>query len=146
MNRPKKAIMKSLLILLTIITSQFFSSTSFSQEKDGIHHGAEETFKYWAGEEPWEGIEVFNGQYWASDHFTKEYILYMELKVPVEMAKHFISDNNLQITDDELEIPDDAPQWFNPPKGFKKYRAGSQGSKYFINPETGYMFMYEVQL
>ena len=138
--------MKSLYILLIAFIFLSFSNQSFSQQKEAQHFGAEETFKYWAGEEPWEGIEVSNGQYWSSNHYTKEYILYMELKVPVDMAKYFIKDNNLQITDDELELPDDAPDWFKPPKGFKKYKAGSQGSKYFINPETGDMFMYEVQL
>ncbi len=136
--------MKNIIKSLFLIPVFAVSFTCFAQ--DGMHYGAKETFKYWAGEDPWEGIVVLNGQYWSSAHWTKEYIMYMDVKVPIEMALSFIADNGLQATNDDVKFPKDAPEWFNPPKDFKEYKAGNQGSKYFINTETGHMFMYEVQL
>lgn len=114
--------------------------------QDGMHYGAKETFRYWAGEDPWEGVTVKNGQYWASAHWTKEYIMYMEVIVPKEIAKHFITDNKLVLTNDKVKYPSDAPSWFKPKKTMKEYKAGSQGSKYFIDLNTGHMFIYEVQM
>ena len=103
------------------------------QDQEGMHYGANETFKYWAGEEPWEGIDVLNGQYWASSHFTKEYIMYMEVIIPLDMAINFITDNKLEKINDTEKFPNDAPEWFKPTKGCEEYKAGYQGSKYFIN-------------
>lgn len=108
-----------------------------------IHVGALETFRYWADAEPTADTQVLNGQYWSSSHFTKEYIMYLELRTP--WAKDFPHDNGLERTDYELQIPTDAPAWFIPPDGFEIWK-GSQGSRYFIDPETGHMFIYEVQL
>ncbi|CAA6824281.1 MAG: Unknown protein [uncultured Aureispira sp.] len=136
--------MKHLLILLCSLLFLTISKQAYAQ--DDIHYGAEETFQYWAGAAPWEGIEVLNGQYWSSAHWSKEYILYMEVNVPVKMALDFIKDNRLKITADEVKFPEDAPDWFQPLSSFKEYEAGSQGSKYFINTATGHMFIYEVQL
>ncbi len=137
-------------ISLLLYAFLFLSLTNFSygQDQEGMHYGAKETFKYWAGEEPWEGIDVRNGQYWSSSHFTKEYIMYMEVIVPIEMALSFINDkyNRLELVDEEVKFPSDAPEWFQPPTNYKEYKGGNQGSKYFINTETGHMFMYEIQL
>ena len=140
--------MKNLSILFYSFIFLSLSNLSYGQDNKGMHYGATETFKYWAGEDPWEGIDVLNGQYWSSAHFTKEYIMYMEVIVPTEMALNFIKDeyNKLKLTDDEVKFPTDAPEWFKPPSGFKEYKKGNQGSKYFINTETGHMFMYEIQL
>lgn len=140
--------MKKLPILLISFILLFVSNRSIGQNKEGMHYGAKETFKYWAGEEPWEGIDVKNGQYWSSAHFTKEYIMYMEVIVPKEMALNFINDdyNKLELIEGQVNLPDDAPKWFKPPKDFKIYKRGHQGSLYFIDTDSGYMFMYEVKL
>ena len=130
------------IILLTLGLA--LSSVASAQE--GMHFGANETFKYWTGSAPWKGIKVVNGQYWASNHFTKEYKMYMEVKVPINMATNFITDNKLTPIDDKIKYPADAPGWFTPTEICKEYKAGTQGSKYFIDLKTGYMFMYEIQL
>jgi len=136
--------MQNLIIVLCFLLALSISEQSYGQID--IHYGAEKTFEYWAGSAPWEGIEVLNGQYWSSAHWSKEYILYMEVTVPVKMALDFIEDNQLETVEDEVKFPEDAPDWFQPLKTFKEYEAGSQGSKYFINTATGHLFIYEVQL
>tara|TARA_R100000951_G_C2630931_1_gene177627 strand:- start:547 stop:969 length:423 start_codon:yes stop_codon:yes gene_type:complete len=140
--------MKKAHFLFCSILFLFVTKVSFGQDKEGVHYGANETFKYWAGEEPWEGIDVKNGQYWSSAHFTKEYIMYMEVIVPKDMALSFVNDeyNKLELVEGKINLPDDKPDWFKPPKDFKVYKRGSQGSLYFIDLDTGYMFIYEIQL
>jgi hypothetical protein len=140
--------MKKLTIYFFLFVILLVSKTSMGQDEVGMHFGANETFKYWAGEDPWEGIDVKNGQYWSSDHITKEYIMYMEVIVPKEMAQSFINDeyNKLELTQETPGLPNNAPEWFKPPKDFKVYKRGRQGSIYFIDTDTGYMFIYEVQL
>lgn len=137
-------------ILFCFFIFFFVSNVTLGQDEEEIHYGAKETFKYWAGEEPWEGIDVKNGQYWSSAHFTKEYIMYMEVILPKDMAQDFITDeyNKLELLEDKymVNLPDDKPDWFKPPKDFKVYKRGSQGSLYFIDLDTGNMFMYEIQL
>lgn len=141
--------MRILFTLLCIVSFTFAaadSSKTYTDESGRlIHVGALETFRYWANEDPPSDFTVLNGQYWKSGHFTKEYIMYMELTVPTDMAKYFCEDNNLKQTKTDLKTPDGSPKWFNPPKGYEVW-LGTQGSKYFINPKTGHMFMYEVQL
>ena len=62
------------------------------------------------------------------------------------MATYFIKDNGLIKVNETVKFPKDAPDWFKPPKDCGEYKAGSQGSKYFINTKTGLMYMYEVEL
>lgn len=110
-------------------------------------HSGEETYQYWSGgyssEE--DNVEVLNGCYWSSSHFTKEYTLYMELIVPVNVLKHFPEDNGLErIINPSDSNRDFGPDWFTPPADFEVW-GGQLGSRYFMNPKTGHMFMYEVQ-
>lgn len=105
--------------------------------------GGLETFRYWAEGEPGSSTEVLNGQYWSSSHFTKEYIMYLELRS--SWAKDFPTENGLQRAVGPLEIPKDAPDWFSPSEDYDVW-IGSQGSLYFIDPNSGHMFFHEVQL
>ena len=133
---------KTLFFLFSIVIAM---SSSCNGQTSKIYKGALETYKYWAGERPGKNMKVLNGQYWCSSHFTKEYILYMEIIVPVKSAKNFPADNKLTQADKKVMLPDDAPSWFKPPKQFKLW-LGNQGSMYFIDISTGHIFMYEVQL
>ena len=90
-------------------------------------------------------MKVLNGQYWSSPHFTKEYIMYLELIGPKKLIQRFPNDNRLTISDKKVSLPKDAPSWFQPPKDYEIW-LGKQGSLYFINPTTGHAFFYEVQL
>jgi len=102
-----------------------------------------ETYKYWADTEVPENTKVLNGQYWSSIHFTKEYILYMEIKAP--WFADFIRYNSLKKSNKNLKIPSDAPKWFSPKDSINLW-TGEQGSLYFIDTINGHMFMYEKQL
>ncbi len=109
---------------------------------DDIHLGGLETYRYWAESEPSSETKVLNGQYMSTSHFTKEYVMYLELEA--KWAKTFAKDNGLHLGESNHAIPNDAPKWFNPPKEYEIWE-GSQGSTYFINSNTGHMFIYEVQ-
>jgi len=138
-----------LVFLLTLVFSGCGCSNSNKSkvytDSSGkkIHLGGQETFRYWAETEPTPETEVLNGQYWSSSHFTKEYILYMEIKA--FWIKDFAPENRLQRADSERDFPNDAPNWFKPPNDYEVWK-GDQGSRYFINSATGHMFMYEIQL
>ncbi|MEP6677391.1 MAG: hypothetical protein ABJA78_19680 [Ferruginibacter sp.] len=101
------------------------------------------TYKFWAGEDPDSTKTIINGEYWTFGHFTKEYKLYMEIKVRPALAKYFITDNNLK--PGKYRMSSEAPKWFRPPKNFEVWM-GSQESMYYINTKTGYIYMHEVQL
>ena len=105
--------------------------------------GGAKTYRFWAGEDPDSTIKVINGEYWSYAHFTKEYKMFLELKVKPDLAKSFITDNSLK--EGKYREINDAPKWFKPPKDWGVWE-GSQGSIYYINLESGHMYMYEVQL
>lgn len=113
-----------------------------TEADDDIHLGGLDTYRYWAEREPSPGTKVLNGQYKSSSHFTQEYVMYLELEA--KWAKSFAKDSGLHHAESNPDIPNDAPKWFNPPKGYEIWE-GSQGSTYFINSNTGHMFIYEVQ-
>ncbi|MFN5183967.1 MAG: hypothetical protein ACK5D5_13175 [Bacteroidota bacterium] len=123
---------------------QKMEETKAEKDVEEIHYGALETYRYWAGENPPDDIKIINGQYWSSAHFTKEYVMYLELKVPVKLASSFPKDNNLILSDKKFDFSNDAPDWFKPPKNYQVW-LGQQGSKYFINLKTGHIFIYELQ-
>ena len=77
-----------------------------------------EAYKYWAGEEPPKDIQVLNGQYWESAHWTKEYTIYLELQATPYWFTQLIEQNNLK-PDTIYHIPNDAPRWFKPSKNMK---------------------------
>ena len=88
--------------------STHISSNFGPKWRRGMHCRVNEAFKYWAGEEPWEAIDVKNGQYWWSNHFTKEHIMYMEVIVPKTIALDFINDsyNKMEAFEGEATLPD----------------------------------------
>ena len=107
------------------------------------------SYKYWAGSNPSKNIEILNGNYWESAHFTKEYILYLEMKTSKIWIEQFIKINHLKLSKEiEIDLPADAPFWFKPKEGLKVYISSdySQGSIYFVNAETGYILIYEIQI
>ena len=105
-------------------------------------------YKFWAGEKPPKEIQVVHGKYWQSSHWSKEYILYLELNASPLWRKEFIKQNNLILSKTEIILPSDAPSWFKPTGNFRVFvREGfSQGSVYYEDPVNGRMFIYEIQL
>ncbi|HEV3326408.1 MAG TPA: hypothetical protein VG052_12410 [Puia sp.] len=139
MKHPLKTIPFALMICLT---GAFVSCTEKKTE-DPI-----EAYKYWAGELPAGNIKVARGKYWQSAHWSREYILYLELTAPPEWRTRFITQNKLAETKQEYALPSDAPDWFKPGKGFRTLApaAPDQGSVYYEDSVTGEMFIYEIQL
>ncbi|HEU4496785.1 MAG TPA: hypothetical protein VFR70_07010 [Flavobacterium sp.] len=109
----------------------------------------EEAYEYWTGTEPENDIKILNGRYWQSSHWTKEYELYLEMQTSPKLVQEFIRQNKLKVkTSTELNLPDNAPNWFKPRIGLKVYEPSgfSQGSIYFVDEKTGYIMFYEIQL
>jgi hypothetical protein len=109
----------------------------------------EEVFFLWSGTKPTNKIKLINGKYWQSAHFSKEYKMYLELNATNNWTSEFIKQNNLKLlTSTSLDIPNDAPVWFNVKSGFKIFVPSefSQGSLYFVDEKTGNMLIYEIQL
>jgi hypothetical protein len=107
-----------------------------------------EAYKLWAGEKPMNEVMVIHGKYWSSSHWSKEYIVYLEIKAPSIWRKEFFKQNELIHTRTNLEIPSDAPTWFKPTPNFKTWvsKDSIEGSKYFEDTASGHMFIYEIQL
>lgn len=131
----------------TLIALAFiiFTLTSCSETQTS---DAKKTFKYWAGTNPPSDIEILNGQYWQSGHWTKEYIMYLKLKPSKTWWNEFINQNSLTVDTTKWTKPDDAPSWFEPTENSKQYgQLGfSQGSRYFQDTSTGVCYIYEIQL
>lgn len=109
---------------------------------------ANESFELWTNHSVPKDIEVINGQFWKSPHFTYEYITFLHFKAPKKWVKEFIKINDLKISTESQTLPEDVPKWFAPYVGQKVYIPAefSQGSMYFVNERTGEVFFYEIQL
>ena len=53
-------------------------------------------YKYWSGLSPTKNLNLTNGEYWKSSHWTNEYIMYLELKPSKKWWTNFIHQNNLK--------------------------------------------------
>lgn len=129
-----------LLLLPVLLLSGCLSKETSSAEK---------TYRYWAGEDAPRELRLLKGKYWESPHFTKEYIMFLEIQAPKSWVNSFIALNKLAPSKDSGFVqPSEAPSWFKPtkrqiafePTGF------SQGSTYFIDTLSGHMLIYEIQL
>jgi len=132
------------IFILALLTT--FLLTSCSELKTT---NPKETYKYWAGTNPSADIELINGQYWRSAHWTLEYIMYLEFKPTEIWWNEFLKQNN--IVEDKVKwiIPTDAPNWFKPSDSSVRYRIErdfDQGSRYFRDKLTGICYIYEIQL
>ena len=108
-----------------------------------------QAYKYWAGSNPPEEIQILNGRYWESAHWTKEYIMYLKISPTPEWWDAFVAMNQLTIDHAGYILPEDAPAWFDVRRDFVVYsRKGvfDQGSRYFLDPISGICYLYEVQL
>src|SRR5688500_8435827 len=95
--------------LLTILLLLLLFSCS-----EKISSDAEECYRLWSGIKPPKEINVVNGSYWQSAHFTKEYILFLEIKANDYWIKQFIKENKLVPANDKWAQPNKTPSWFVP--------------------------------
>jgi len=137
--------MNRIIIFTITLVALSFVQTSCHRKRS---ENPREVYSLWAGEAPPKDVKVLKGRYWQSAHFTKEYIVYMELIAPREWMQAFIEQNKLKIENHDRETPIDAPDWFKPPGDHIVWTPSgfSQGSKYFIDSAYTHMFLYEIQL
>jgi len=128
-------------LLLTIYTLTSCTETKTSDAKD--------TYKYWAGTNPPDDIELLNGQYWESPHWSKEYIMYLKLKPTNIWWDEFLRQNSISKDNGNWTVPNDAPIWFKPSDNSVRLRSSSdfdQGSRFFRDSLSGICYIYEIQL
>ncbi|MFT3843884.1 MAG: hypothetical protein QM725_02435 [Lacibacter sp.] len=108
----------------------------------------QETYKYWTGANAPNDIELLNGQYWQSAHFTKEYIMFLKFKPSKKWWNEFTKQNNLITDTTKWTNPSETPNWFLPTNKSLQFRqAGfSESSRYFCDTSTGICYIYEMQL
>lgn len=131
------------IIVLSIITL-FATSCSEINTNNPI-----ETYKYWSGTNPTKDLEVINGKYWQSGHWTREYIMYLKLKPTENWWNDFIKENNLTIDKGAWTKSSDSPEWFNHSEStiiYKQEGDFDQGSRYLKDTITGECYIYEIQL
>ena len=110
-----------------------------------------EVYEYWSGTADSDSnVKLIQGEYWQSGHFTKEYIMYLEILPKKIWWNEFVKQNNLIIdTVKDKYLKEREPDWFKPSGNSIKYKTDSgfdQGSRYYIEPKTGICFFYEIQL
>lgn len=130
----------------TILLLTLFALTSCLETRTS---DAKETFKYWAGTNAPDDLEILGGQYWQSAHWTREYIVYLKFISTEEWWSEFLRQNNLSADKDNWTLPIDAPAWFMPSDSSIRYRGGEdfdQGSRFFRDTTTGVCYIYEIQL
>ncbi len=104
-------------------------------------------YTLWAYQKPDKNIEVLNGQYWKSAHWTNEYIVYLQIQTSQTWWNAFTKKNNLLKDTIQWQLPSTAPTWFTPSEKSESYRnPDNTESLYLYNPETEETFIYENQL
>jgi len=111
-------------------------------------YDAKESYELWAFESVPADIEVIHGQFWKSSHWTYEYRTYLKFRASKKWINSFIQTNNLKVASGDFDLPDQAPNWFDPKIGQRAYIKNefSQGSIYFVDDKTGEVLIYEIQL
>jgi len=130
---------------LTIILGTLIFLTSCSEINTT---DPEQVYKYWSGLSAPADLELIEGQYWQSAHWTKEYIMFLKFNPTKEWWVSFLDQNQLVI-DNQWVKPSNAPEWFTPPDESVMYSSGDsfdQGSRYFRDTLTNQCYIYEIQL
>ena len=109
-----------------------------------------EVYRLWSGSnEVPKGVTLIHGKYWQSAHWSKEYIMYLELKATTFWRSEFIRQNNLVYKKDTtITLEQDAPDWFKPTAQYKIFIPSgfSEGSVYYYDTVGERMLIYEIQL
>jgi hypothetical protein len=106
-----------------------------------------EVYHYWAGTQPPEDMELMEGNYWKSAHWTKEYILFLKFKPTTLWWDEFLKQNRISEDKGEWILPADAPDWFTPSESSTRYGNGDKfnESRFFRDSQTGICYIYEIQ-
>ncbi|MBI1288407.1 MAG: hypothetical protein GC178_12615 [Flavobacteriales bacterium] len=108
-----------------------------------------EAWKYWLGIEVPQQVELYNGEYYQSPHFTLEYELFLKFKTDKSWFIELAAYNNLELdtTGNDWARWTELPAWFKPDKYSLTYCKDQtdvfERSRYIINPKTGVCYVYE---
>lgn len=118
----------------------------------------EQVYYHWSDGGVPTGVELLKGRYWQSGHWTKEYVMFLQLKPTRDWWQNFKEINRFEghridkvgVSRSEIfevEAPDwiEKPDWFTPDKGSEVYGQFG-GSKYFWDTNKEMLFIYEIQL
>ena len=106
-------------------------------------------WKYWAGSEPPDEIQLIKGEYYQSPHFSLEYELFLNFKTEKKWFDDFVAYNNLEldtIRNDWIRWTD-LPDWFKLNNEYLIYCKDQvdefERSRYIFNPSSGNCYIYE---
>lgn len=95
-------------------------------------------------------MKVINGKYWESGHFTKEYIMFLEIETDKYFWNKFKQENQLVIDTIKNENRmSEKPKWFTPSENSIQYKLNDnfdQGSRYYEDLINNKIYIYEIQL
>ncbi|MFT3911656.1 MAG: hypothetical protein QM737_19695 [Ferruginibacter sp.] len=105
-------------------------------------------YKYWSGSKAPKEIELIHARYWESSHWSKEYIMYMELKAPTHWIQEYIEQNKLIKAGNAKITANDIPAWFNPSAKSKIYTMADSTNRsvYYYDSLNHKLLIYEIQL
>lgn len=131
------------LKLIAVLAFTIFLSAC----REKTYHNPYEVYKRWAGSDPSSDVEVIHGKYWESAHWSKEYVLFIELKASKGWVEEFAKQNKL-VKDSTTDQISGVPDWFNPTKEFLRFRRKNDmyGSRYYFNLKSDKVFIFEAQL
>ncbi len=132
----------SKLKLALIFSVLLFTSCSETRTSD-----AKEAFEFWTGQSNNSQVEVLNGQYWSSAHWSYEYEVFLKLNPTKKWLNELIKLNDLEKTTDRLIYSiEQTPEWFNPPENCIVYKSQFGNSRYYLDALTGELYVFEIQL
>lgn len=105
-----------------------------------------EAYKYWSGTAIPDNVEVIEGEYYQSPHFTLEFEFFLKFKPTKEWHIEFINQNRMKIDILDRDAFSFAyhPTWFVPDYNFKVYSENDEfnKSRYFVNEKNGLCYLY----
>ena len=119
-------------------------------------YDAEKAYELWENGNIAEEVQIINGQFWKSGHWTYEYVVFLELKPSNKWKEKFFKgyrakENlmrkyNPKNSSHLINGPDwfENPDWFNPTGDFEVY--SGYGGNYYWNEKENTLLFYEIQL
>ncbi|WP_299121455.1 hypothetical protein [uncultured Tenacibaculum sp.] len=143
--------------LKRIINPLLFFLISFMLIGCGIEtYDAEKAYDYWENGNINEEVEIVNGQFWKSDHWTYEYAVFLKLKPSKKWKKKFFkiyktkknkigkyNPKNQEHSTLYLEWFE-KPDWFFPTSEFEVFKG--YGGNYYWNEKDNVLLFFEMQL
>ncbi|NRD24925.1 hypothetical protein HNV10_16845 [Winogradskyella litoriviva] len=119
-------------------------------------YDSEKAYVHWENGHIGEDVEIINGQFWKSGHWTYEYVVFLELKPSKKWITRFFkiyrSEENLlgKYNSDNTNHLTRGPDWFETPNWFKPNSEfivySGYGGNYYWNQKENILLFYEMQL